>query len=69
MNKNKTTNLEDAMFQNIIISFENGEKITASVPAFCEDEKVLEKLHITKIEISRPQILPKDSSFKLIQPS
>ena len=61
MSKEKFTH-----FQNIVLELSDGRKVQATVPAFCKTDDELANLHIVKIEMTRPQPLPKDSKFKVI---
>jgi hypothetical protein len=44
-------------YQNIILTLAGGERIIATVPAFCE---VGETLHVANIEVKEPQELEAD---------
>ena len=58
---------EVSYFQNIILHLKGGKTITATVPAFCKTKEDLESLHIDKIEMTKPMVLPRGSNFQVIE--
>jgi len=58
---------EKKYFQNILIKFDGGKEVHASVPAFVFDEEELENLHITEIKITHPKEMAPGTSFEYIK--
>lgn len=54
---------KEEYFQNIFLQLSDGNRIKASIPAFCFSEEEAEKVRIVGIGISPPMKLPKDVTF------
>lgn len=55
----------EGLAQNLILTFKNGTKIAVTIPAMIDKG---EELTISKIEVTPPYELPKDTTFKLVGP-
>ena len=56
---------EKQLFQNIILEFESGKVITASVPAFLTGEEDPKEYGIKSVKFTEPMELPDGCKFSL----